>query len=339
MVRKANPAFERAVMAAIDFLRRADRDRAAKEATRRAFQILRKKHLPLHMELVVDHPPASCRVDYDVLISDADGTTTMLGWHRDEGRPWSIDYADHWAANFVVTVNKRHLTIFDTLTFMRAANERGPDLAQQLIDAALIAEAVAADPPKVDEEEIARAGEIFRIQHGLLKADEMTAWLDASGTTPAAWKQWLETSVQTAKFKDRLCRGRIEPYFAKHRRQLAPVLVHKVTLRERGAASELARLAQEVGLFAAVCTARWKGLEADSDVEMRRADELAAEHLAQGIGTCWGPLYEGSRHCLFEIKNHGKAKLDAATRATIRSRLVARWLDEQREKASIEWHW
>jgi putative peptide maturation system protein len=329
-----------AVLRSIDFLRGADRTREGVKRTRAAFEALRRRLAPLQVELVVDSPPGHRTVDYDVLISNAERETTMLGWHRDEGRPWSIDYSEHWAANFVVTVNKRHVSIQEALAFLREAEGRHPGLARRLVDETLLASAVEQDPPKVTEREIRRAGEIFRIVHGLSSASALRRWLDGRGTTMAAWEEWLAGGVRNAKWTDRLCKGRIEPYFLNHHADLAILLVQRASMPDREAARQLLHAARSHSLHEAVGDSQWRGVDVESGIDLMRLDELPRQAQPDAVaGARLGPFAIHARHVVFQVVKRRPAKLNLATRALIRERLVADWLSAERVKASLQWHW
>ena len=71
----------------------------------------REAHSNLRADLLIDRPPCSHRMDYDLFLGLPDASTLALSWRPDAGIPWNVEYADHWSANFVVTVNGWHTTI------------------------------------------------------------------------------------------------------------------------------------------------------------------------------------------------------------------------------------
>ena len=332
--------FEPAVMASIAFLRGADRTKEGMSKTRVAFKAMRRRFAPLQLELVVDCPPGNSRVDYDVLISTDEGETTMLGWHQDEGRPWSVDYSEHWAADYVVTVNKRHVSIRDALVFLREAHARHALLARKLVDEALIANAIEQDPPKVTEKELQRTAETFRILHGLRSEEALTRWLEETGTSRVAWQEWLAGGVRMTKFKDRICKGRIEPYFQKHRSGLAVILVHRASVKDAEVGRQLLALAPTHSLHEAICEMRWRGDDVVSGIDLMRLDEMpGGEGSDAAVGSFLGPVATDGHQVVYQLLKRRAAKLDAATRTLIRERLVSGWLAAQRATASVEWHW
>lgn len=331
--------FDAAVRQSIAFLRRARRTRDGIVATRRAFEALRRRCAPFRLELVVDSPPGTTVVDYDVLLTHG-RETTMLGWHRDEGRPWSVDYAEHWAADYVVTVDGRHVSIRDALVFLGEARGRDPGLARELIDQAILANEVERNPPNVTAKELAHSVEVFLIARGLGSHGALEQWLAEEGTNPVAWREWLAGGIRISKVKDRICRGRIVPYFRKHRAGLATVLVHRASAGDAELARELFQVARKTNLAEAIGEACWRGADVVGGLEVVRLDEVVGRSRPANAtpGSLLGPMARDGRHLVVQVLKHRAAKLDADTRHVIRNRLVAEWVAEQRARASIEWH-
>ena len=336
----AKKVFEKAVMNAIDFLRSVDRNRGSIDESRRKFLALRRGFPKLQLELVVDIPPGNMEVDYDVLISNEQRETTMLGWHHDEGRPWSVDYSEHWAANYVATVNKRDITIREALTFLRQISDKDPNLFRQFIDEALMASAVEQDCPAVSDREIAQAGRNFKRFYGLSSEDDLDSWLKKTGLNRDGWRAWLIGGIQLSKFRDRLCKGRFQSYFKEHKQDLAEILIHRVSFPNRDSAEQLLHKARTMPLNDAVCEMRWQGSELVSETELVRLDEIPPE-ARKGIvpGALWGPCGIGARHVVYQFLKMRPARLDASTRSLIRKRLVSAWLAAEHAASTVHWHW
>src|SRR5262245_32273598 len=109
--------FEAALSEGIAFLRDLPPGRGEVAASRSRLEAFRAAHPGLRVDLLVDQPPGSPRVDYDLLLGGPDGSTVALNWRPDRGLPWVVDYADHWAANFVVSVNRKDVTVQQALLF------------------------------------------------------------------------------------------------------------------------------------------------------------------------------------------------------------------------------
>src|SRR5687767_453939 len=105
------PDLNGALAHAVSFLQELPRRREEVTDARARLEEFRQAHPGLRADLLVDQPPASPRADYDLLLGHPQGGTVALNWRADEGVPWAVDYADHWAANYVVTVNEKCVTV------------------------------------------------------------------------------------------------------------------------------------------------------------------------------------------------------------------------------------
>src|SRR5262249_28545584 len=103
--------FERSLADAVAFLRDLPRQREAVPGAPDGRSASLAPPPGLRAALLVDPPPASPRVDYDLLFGAPEGGTVSLNWRADGGVPWVVEYADHWAANHVVTVNDHPVTV------------------------------------------------------------------------------------------------------------------------------------------------------------------------------------------------------------------------------------
>src|SRR5688572_5273927 len=130
--------FDEALSGAVSMLRELPRDRQAAPHAASALHTLRVAHPGIDVELVVDQPPGSPRVDYDLVLGHPEGGTVGLCWRADDGVPWAVEYASHWAASFVVSVNKEHVPVQTALMFFRLAGRRVPDLMEELVDQTLV---------------------------------------------------------------------------------------------------------------------------------------------------------------------------------------------------------
>jgi hypothetical protein len=96
--------FEDALRTAVDLVRDLSRDRKDTAASKARFADWRSAHPGVPARLSVDCRPGWPFVEFDVLLEHPDGGTVGLTWRPDDGSPWTVAYADHWASNFVVTV-------------------------------------------------------------------------------------------------------------------------------------------------------------------------------------------------------------------------------------------
>jgi putative peptide maturation system protein len=289
----------------------------------------------------VDQPPASLRVDYDVLLGYPDGGTLALTWHADDGVPWFVQYADHWAANYVVTVNDGHVTIQQALLFLKLAGRQYPDLMTQLVEQQLIVEAIEKDPLPVSATELQAASDEFRIAIGLSSADETRRWLEEMGLSIVRFQELLRGKIQAQKLKDRVTADRIEPYFEAHREGFDLVQFFQVEAPVAAVASNLARRAREQNLITAIRTnaVRIGGKDLGAVLRSQRVCELPSVLTSAVPGEVVGPVAESGRYWVAEVFDRQPARLDAQTRAAIHEKLFREWLTDQRKQATVHWHW
>ena len=139
---------------AASLLRELPRDRRETGAARATFQQFRDAHPGVRADLVIDRKPGAETVDYDILLGAPEGGTVVVSWQPDDGVPWTAQQADHWAANYVLTVNGRHTEIQSALLYLKSVlskpvHNRKLDPMEELINGALILEAIEAAPPRL----------------------------------------------------------------------------------------------------------------------------------------------------------------------------------------------
>ena len=106
--------------------------------------------------------------EHDVLLEHPERGTVGITWCADDGTPWAITYADHWASNLVVSVDDGDVTLQEALLFLKMAAEKASDLMESLVSEKIVAMAVQAEPPPVEHGELQAAADAFRIANGLL---------------------------------------------------------------------------------------------------------------------------------------------------------------------------
>jgi putative peptide maturation system protein len=336
-----HPNFDEAMMHGISFLRELPHRREEVLEARARLERFRETHPGIRADLLVDQPPASRRADYDLLLGHPDGGTVALSWLADEGVPWAVQYADHWAANYVLTVNARELTIQQALLFLKLTGDREPDLMTELVEQQVIALAIEEDPPPVSNEELQAAANEFRSASDLLSAEATHRWLEELGFSMGQFQERLRGVVQMRKLKERITADRVEPYFEAHRESFDLVQFFRVETPTEVVASNLAAAAREQGLLAATQaqTASTGGGDLKGSLISRHAHELPSALAAASPGAVVGPVAEGRRHWVTEVFSRQPAQLDAQIRAAIQEKLFREWIAKRREQAAVRWHW
>jgi putative peptide maturation system protein len=333
--------FNRALRKGVSLLLEIPRDRAGVQSAMGRLARFRKEHPKVHAVLLRDQPPGSPKVDYDLLLDHPKGGTVGLTYSPDNGLPWSVDYADHWAADFVLSVDKGHVTIQDALLFLKLQAQNEPDLMKLLVDKELIAQEVAKTSPRVSPGEVQAMGDVFRVSRGLQSARATRLWLSETGVSEERFWELCAGVAHERKLRQRVTRHRIKPYFRDHHRSLDIILLLRVVAKSRSSAAKLLHAARKQGLLRAL--ADWMDGRTASLLDTRlvrcRALDLDTELESASVGAVVGPTRAEGGHCVVQILGRQSAVLDATTRREIQQRLFSEWLSQRRQAATIQWHW
>ena len=334
-------SFTRTLEDSVVLLRELPRKREDIQKARARVRRFKEKHSGTRVDLLVDQPPGSPRVDYDIFIGHPDGGTAAISWRTDEGVPWSAEYADHWAANYVVTVNDRHVTVQQALLFLKYVGQEQSDLMQELVEQQLIFDAIEEHPFPVNEEQVQSAANEFRIANGLLTVEETQRWLRELRLSVERFQEILTWGIQARKLQAHVTESEEEPYFKAHRQELALIQIFQAGTRTQSVAKQLVKTAQQEGLLSATGTliSSRGSQEIAGSLAWQRMYELPPMLAHASIGTVVGPTKDGSRYWVAEVLGKQEAKLDAETRAVIRASLFQQWLADRRNEANVQWHW
>ena len=300
----------------------------------------RNTHPGLRSDLVPHREPDSAFADYDLLIDHPDGGTLSLSWRSDDGVPWSVSHAQHWAANYVLTVDGESVTVQEALRLLRMEGQSRPDLIDQLVEQKILLRAVNQAEIDVEDTALQDAADRFRRARGLLAAADMERWLQEAGLTVLQFQTLLGITVKIRHLKQRLASDHVAAFEAQ-RERYDRLCVFEVEGLDEAAAARLKARAAELGLPGAACASAREG--ANPALRGTLATRFALEFpepVRDAVpGVVLGPFERGGRLVLAEIVLRRPAELDAETRAALHDAMVQGWLDRQREAAAIEWHW
>src|SRR3954471_23223392 len=130
--------FNAAVVHATEFLKSLPRTREQERSANELLNQFRSQHPDVRADLLMDQPPGSIRVDYDLLLGESDNGTLALSWRADNEDPWVVQYTEHWAANFVVTVNEHNVRVQDVLLLLKMIGQRDNRLLEDIVDQGLV---------------------------------------------------------------------------------------------------------------------------------------------------------------------------------------------------------
>lgn len=315
----------------MELLRRLPRDRDRVPDARREVGAFGAAHPGLHPMLAVDRPPASPTVDYDLLLRHPDGGTVALAWRGDAGVPWAIEYSDHWAANYVVSVDGQHVSVQQALLTMRFTGWRSDDLMTDLVDWAIIHHELEASPRDTPEPELQAAADTFRAAHGLFTAEATEAWLRSLGLDLTQFSRMIAGAVETRRLAVRVTGGdtAIDAFYAAD-----PSRADRVGYLElRGPGPGGGR-----GLWARALERLQRGEPVQGTIRQRYAFELPPVLATAAPGQVAGGG-AGPDTWVAEVLSRVPAPLDGPTRRAIQDHLFRQWLARRREEATIRWHW
>ena len=331
---------DRALAAAAELLQRLPRGRHDTRRAREQFAPLKASHPDLLPQLVAHPVPASDSVDYDVLLTRAGAGTLSLTWRADDGVPWAPEHADHWAANFVLSVDGFSVSIQSALLYLNGLMNQRPRVMERLVSRTVFDIAIAGEDIEVSDQEVEDAVDAFRSTQGLFTGAATQQWLDERQLSMNALREMVRDTAIARKFKDGLTRDRIEPYFNAHRAEFDRIRVLRVESLPASSAQQFAdawrttRVCPALGGSPAVvdCTAR---------LDTWCATDLAPEFAVAAVGEIVGPV-EGEQDgtsAVGEVRSREAAVLDADTHARIHALLLDLWVAERRAAATVQWHW
>ncbi|MER5650967.1 TIGR04500 family putative peptide maturation system protein [Streptosporangium sp. NPDC002524] len=170
----------------------------------------------LRAQLVVDDPPGSTEVGYDLLLSHPDGGTVALSAEVDDGVPWLVDHSTHWAASQILSVDGAGLSVAAGLSAVRDLGTRDRQLHERLVDHRILLTELDDDHEPVTAAEIQRAADEFRRRRGLIGRAETLDWLAEVGMSGEAFRDHVRVQAFIARVRERFAGEPARRYLAEH---------------------------------------------------------------------------------------------------------------------------
>lgn len=287
-------------------------------ATLEAF---RAAHPGFRATLCEDRPPGSGRVERDLHLEHEALGGVSVAWREQDGSPWALLYADHWASQYVLSVDERPVTIREALLTLRLEGARSPDLVTALVNRELVASAVAALDPPVSAAAVQAERDRLIRRHGLEEEEALEAWLRDMEMTRQDLAEVARESARTRAWEDAVTSGSVRARF-----EAAPGDWERVAFVDLTGGDAAEALREEVA-GGTPWTEALEALPPGAHVTVRSG--------FAGQVTRWGA--EPGRACF--VLSRWPAELDAATAAAIRRVLLEEWLEERRRQARIRWYW
>ncbi len=334
-------AFERAVLDGVELLRQLPRERARAAEARRRLADFRREHPDVQAELVADGSGGPTSVDHDLLVRDGQRGTLALSLARDDGSPWSVQHAEHWAAQRVLSLDGQPLTIHDALRLWQARAACAPGLMDELLDEALVTRALAEDEALVEAEELQRAADGIRRSLGLHDRARTLDWLACHGLSATGLEDLARRQVRRDRWLDRLFAADGRAHFEAHRSDFERV--HAFVVRgQPGALEELARAVRPGESLLVATGQRLSASGADpleGTLERRLARDWPVPLRAAAPLQLVGPWRAGAGAWLAQVLAREASRFDGEVRRSVRAALFERWLAHARAAADVRWHW
>lgn len=338
------PSFDAVLAEAVALLRSLPRRRDSLPGARRSAEHwaagVRRRGGPAAV-LVVDEPPGTPLVDYDLLIDHPDGGCVAVNSQPEDGHPWAVDHSTHWAAGQVLTVDGQHsVSVPAALYVLRAAGMRDRTLHDQLVDHVLLLEAALADPEPPAPAEIQAAADDFRRRRGLHSRDALFAWLDSLGLTGAAFERQMTDEALLARCRRRIAESQARDHLRAHERDFEHVRAVWVCAPRSAPLARLAeaRDAEEFAALARAAADAGAPLRVTTGTSLPDALPFPLRDLAAGRLTP-RPVPHDGEFLVGAVLTRRPAPHDDDTLAAAGRAAVAAWLAERRSRAQITWHW
>ncbi|MEU5097954.1 TIGR04500 family putative peptide maturation system protein [Streptomyces sp. NPDC020996] len=337
-------SFEAALAEAVTLLRALPRRRESLPGARRTAEHwaadVRRRGGPAAV-LVVDEPPGTPLVDYDLLIDHPDGGCVAVNHQAEDGLPWAVDHSTHWAAGRVLTVDGLHsVSIPAALYVLRAAGLPDRTLHDQLVDHVLLLADAHADPQPASPAEVQAATDDFRRRLGLHNRDALFAWLDSLGLTRAAFEQQMTEEALVARLRRRIAETQAHDHLRTHERDFEHVHAVWATARQAALLAPLAEAgsAEEFAVFARAAADAGAPLRVTAGTSLPDGLPLPLRDLAAGT-LVPRPVRHDGELLVGAVLSRRPAPHDDDTLAAAGRAAVAAWLAERRSRAQITWHW
>ncbi len=331
--------FDQAVVRAAAMLMEMPRQRQSLRDAQVAFEEFKLAH-PITDAVLVTHTlPASDCADFDLLLNKAGRGILSMSWQADECLPWTAKYSDHWAANFVLSVNGFNTTIQSALIYLNSVMKGKSNLMEDMINRSLIGSAIAASPPHVSEEDIDQAVTAFRVGQNLFSAKATQDWLDETHLTVDALRELVTQNAQETKFKQALCAPSIGPLFEAHREDFDRITVLQISGLSRVTLHKLAKdwkRDDACPLFNIAWPAKH---DPSGKVDTFYRKDMPPRFGDDSPRAVIGPIRWGTTLMVAQILKRSPACLDQRTRNCIADTVFDAWLQERRAKANVRWHW
>ena len=297
----------------------------------------------VNVRVLWERESAAERWHYDFLLELADGGVMTLGYVGPGGVPFPLRSVQKVSDGDLLRVNGRSLAVGVAMALLDFMWNR-EDILNQLIDRMIIQEWIERLDIEVGDHELQVAADEWRMDKGLLSAEETHAWLERAGISVLRFEHMVGDEVAGRKLRDQVVGDRLEPTQPSvpsqaGRLEVSWFAVHLADAECLDAETELETprdlFDKAMDLSRCGCLAA-SGFFADpGDLPTAIADAPAAARRGE-VGTRQvtrdGRIYIYHAACDAPLSEEEKV-------VELTERLFADWLARLRSEAKVEWFW
>lgn len=310
-------------------------------AARRLTTEWAKDHPDVEVELLVDRPPASRWVDYDLLLTLQSGETICLTWCSDNLTPWVVSYGDHWAANFLVTINGQSISIQHALRELALITSQSPSSMEDLVRHVLEAQEAGSRGENIASSDIHLEIDEFRKSRGLKTAKETEEWLTRHALTLADLADLAVGEILQRRMKYGRTQAELAEYFSRHQSDYDRITFTVAVVETSRQAQTLLAESSQKGLLRAITQAIevQPSMLQHSVTSTQFAMDIDPQFAGTKSGELLGPIRQHGMWGVAQLHRRDMATLDVRTTEAVIDALYETWLSGRRDAASVVWHW
>lgn len=235
----------------------------------------------------------------------------------------------------VLQVGEQSITAEDVIPLLKKYQLLPQLLREIIIDRAI--DAIDCTP-----EEHRQASQKFGEQQQIHTDADRQEWLERRDMSQTQLDEFIERNVKIEKFKQQTWGNQLESYFLQRKAKLDKVIYSLLRTNDAGLAQELyCRLLEKEASFEDLAAQYSQGPEVKTGGRVGPV-ELSSPHptLAKMLsisepGQLWPPTRLSKWFVIVRLEELIPAQLDEATRSQLLNERFNRWIEEQRQEASV----
>jgi len=336
---------ERTVIDTLDYLMTIVREETRPETAKSGLRPLQRKHSAVNMRLLWEEETYDRSVHYDALLNLPEEGTISISFCEDRATPWPLRGVHRWSDADLLRVNNNVLSVDQAITCLDFMWDEAR-IADRLVNICLVHDELSVNPIDLSDKEFQHCMDGFRRARGLFKAEDTRRWMERRGITHQELEIMVNNLATVAKLRDRVVANRVDEHFEMHSADFDTAYIARFVLPDFSAASVLAEQIRcgHTDFFNAAQHSFTQSEQGTANffraVQRRDAPEEIRDSLFQAPPlSVLGPAPDGDQYAIVRVLSVARARLDKGTRETIENILFDEWLEERRQKATIEWYW